>query len=224
MVRMGPSFVDDLWDFDDPTGSEQRFRSAAAVALTQAARALGLLERYDEGHAVLDAIESDDAEVGVRVLLERGRLLRSAGAPTAEPFEHAAAAAGAAGLQELRVDALHMLAMLPEAPAEQIAANQAALAEAGGTKWEASLLNNLGCAQVDAEDLPAALATFERALAVREARGEERPIQIARWMVGWTLRLLGRTDEALAIQTALKAEVGDTDPYVDEELALLQGG
>jgi hypothetical protein len=40
----------DLWDFDDPAGSEQRFREAAAAAeggqrgiwMTQVARALGL--------------------------------------------------------------------------------------------------------------------------------------------------------------------------------------
>ena len=45
-------------------------------------------------------------------------------------------------------------------------------------------------------------------------------------MVGWALRNLGRTDEALAVQTALKAEldaIGEEDPYVDEELALLDG-
>jgi hypothetical protein len=45
-------------------------------------------------------------------------------------------------------------------------------------------------------------------------------------MVGWALRNLGRTDEALAVQTALKAELeaaGEEDPYVDEEISLLQG-
>ena len=56
--------VQTLWDFDDPAGSEQRLRSAADVAegsqrlvlLTQVARALGLQERYDEGHALLDEL------------------------------------------------------------------------------------------------------------------------------------------------------------------------
>jgi hypothetical protein len=45
-------------------------------------------------------------------------------------------------------------------------------------------------------------------------------------MVAWTLRNLGRADEALAIQRALKAELtaaGASDPYVDEELATLEG-
>lgn len=46
-------------------------------------------------------------------------------------------------------------------------------------------------------------------------------------MVAWALRLQGRTDEALAAQLALKADLdalGQTDPYVDEEIALLDPG
>ena len=78
----------------------------------------------------------------------------------------------------------------------------------------------------DAGDWPAALATFEEALAARERIGDVGRTRVARWMVGWALRNLGRTDEALAVQTALKAELeaaGEEDPYVDEELALLRG-
>src|SRR3954465_9514688 len=97
-----------LWDFDDPAGSEQRFRAAADVAegserlvlLTQVARALGLQERYDEGHALLDHLSLTDHEVATRAELERGRLLRSAGSPDeARPhFEAAARAARENGL------------------------------------------------------------------------------------------------------------------------------
>ena len=50
------------------------------------------------------------------------------------------------------------------------------------------------------------------------------PIRVARWMIGWAYRNLGRRDEALDLQRALKAElesVGDSDTFVDEELALL---
>ena len=46
-------------------------------------------------------------------------------------------------------------------------------------------------------------------------------------MVGWTLRLLGRDDEALAVQRSLRAELdalGEQDPCVDEELDLLSDG
>ena len=81
----------DLWDFSDPSGSERRFRAlasaspepAATHAMTQVARALGLQERYDDAHAVLDGLGVDDPESRVRLALERGRLLRSAGDPEA---------------------------------------------------------------------------------------------------------------------------------------------
>jgi tetratricopeptide (TPR) repeat protein len=231
-----------LWDFDDPAGSEARFRAAAEeadgaerlVLLTQVARALGLQGRYDEGHAVLDQLAVTDGEVAVRVGLERGRLLRSAGAPDeARPhFEGAARAAQEAGLEALHVDALHMVALVAP-PADQQRLTEEALAVAraaqdpAARRWEASLLNNLGMVHADAGEWDPALATFEQALAVREKQGEPGPTRVARWMVGWALRNLGRTDEALAVQTALRAELeaaGEEDPYVDEELALLREG
>jgi tetratricopeptide (TPR) repeat protein len=90
--------------------------------------------------------------------------------------------------------------------------------------WDASLLNNIGMTQADAGDFGAALTAFEQALAARERIGDPATIRVARWMIGWAYRNLGRRDEALEIQRALKAEldsVGATDQYVDEELALL---
>ncbi len=115
---------------------------------------------------------------------------------------------------------------------EQRRLTEEALAAARGAtdpaarNWDASLLNNLGMTYADAGDWPAALAAFEEALAARERIGDVGRTRVARWMVGWALRELGRRDEALAVQTALKAELeaaGEEDPYVDEELALLQG-
>ena len=233
--------VTPLWDFADPAGSEQRFRAAADIAegsdrlvlLTQVARALGLQQRYDEGYAVLDSLAVGDPEVATRAALERGRLLRSSGdADAARPyFEAAARAAREGGLEALHVDALHMVALV--APAEdQLRLNEEALAVARAATdetardWDASLLNNLGMVHADAGDWPAALAAFEQALAARERIGDAGRTRVARWMVGWALRNLGRTEEALAVQTALKAEldaVGEEDPYVDEEISLLLG-
>ncbi|GAA4378807.1 tetratricopeptide repeat protein [Nocardioides caricicola] len=230
--------VNALWDFDDPAGSEQRLREAADVAegterlvlLTQVARALGLQERYDDGHALLDHLAVGDHEVAARVSLERGRLLRSSGDPDAAR-PHFDAAAAHEGNDALRIDAMHMQALV--APLEQrVAINEQALEVALGSDqpeardWDASLLNNIGMAHADAGDLEAALATFERALAARERIGDDARTRVARWMVGWALRRLGRTAEALAVQRALKGEldaIGATDPYVDEELAALGG-
>lgn len=105
-----------------------------------------------------------------------------------------------------------------------------AVARSGGPdarRWEASLLNNLGMALHDAGDLEAALTAFEEAVVIREREGDTGKTRVARWMVGWTLRLLGRTGEALAMQRQLESELeaaGEHDPYVDEELALLSSG
>jgi tetratricopeptide (TPR) repeat protein len=229
----------DLSDFDDPAGSEQRFRVAAETAegtdrlvlLTQVARALGLQERYDEGHAVLDHLAVTDPEVATRAALERGRLLRSAGEPDqARPhFEAAAMTAREAGLEALYVDALHMVALVAPVEEQQRLTEEALAVARGASEpaardWDASLLNNLGMVHADAGDWDAALAAFEAALAARLRIGDVGRTRVARWMVGWALRNLGHTEAARAVQTALKAELaaaGEDDPYVDEELALL---
>ncbi|KQV72612.1 hypothetical protein ASC64_19885 [Nocardioides sp. Root122] len=228
-----------LWDFDDPAGSEQRFRAlaeesdepVASRALTQVARALGLQEKYADGHAVLDGLSPTDADARVRVALERGRLLRSSGdGGAALPlFHEAAAEARTAGLEELEVDALHMVALVVD-PADRMAAHEAALERARSASdpaardWDASLLNNIGMAHADAGEHAAALVAFEDALEARRRIGDVSRMRVARWMVAWSLRHLGRVEEARAMQRALKAELeaaGEHDPYVDEELGLL---
>lgn len=232
----------ELWDWSDPGESERRFRDIAAhssgerrlVALTQVARALGLQERYDEGHELLAEVARSNAglpEVETRCSLEGGRLLRSSGreADAAPLFQQAADQAAAAGLEALLVDALHMLALQGE-PSEQLRRTQEALATARSAtsedarRWDASLLNNLGMAQHDLGDLEGALASFEEALELRDRRGQVAQSRVARLMVAWTLRLLGRVDEAREMQRALKADLtaaGEDDPHVDAELELL---
>lgn len=230
-----------LWDFDDPAGSEQRIRAAADLAegaerlvlLTQVARALGLQERYEEGHTLLDGLAvPDDAEVAARISLERGRLLRSSGDVEASVahFDAAERTAREAGLDALRVDAVHMQALVAP-PQDRIAVNERGLEIAGRSAdpeardWDASLLTNIGTVHADAGDFAAALAVFEQALAARERIGDQDRVLVARWMVAWALRNLGHTTDALTMQREIKAELlaaGRTDPYVDEELGLLE--
>ena len=228
-----------LWDLDDPASSGERFLDLAEQAgepdrtswLTQYVRALGLQEQYDAANRVLDRLRSDDPEAATYLALERGRVLRSSGRPDeARPlFEQAAATASAAGLDALHVDALHMVALVAPAD-EQHAIQEQALAVARASSdqrardWDASLLNNVGMTCADAGDFASALVTFEEALAARERIGDPATIRVARWMVAWSLRNLGVREEALEIQRSLKEElasVGETDQYVDEELALL---
>jgi tetratricopeptide (TPR) repeat protein len=228
-----------LWDFDDPAASGERFLDVAEQAdepektawLTQYARTLGLLERYEDAHKVLDGLRSDDAEAATYIDLERGRVLSSSGDPdAARPrFEAAAQRAEAAGLDALHIDALHMLAIVTP-PEEQHDLNRSALEVARASSdqrardWDASLLNNIGMTYADAGDFEQALATFEEARAACDRIGDPGRIRIARWMVAWSLRNLGRRDEALQIQRAHKEElnsIGDADQYVDDELALL---
>lgn len=228
-----------LWDFDDPASSGERFLDAAEQAgeperiswLTQYARTLGLLEQYDAALRVLDGLHSDDPEAATYLALERGRVLRSSGQPeAARPlFEQAAATASAAGLDALHVDALHMVALVAT-PEEQPAIHALALetartsADQRARDWDASLLNNIGMTYADAGDFTSALSTFEEALAARERIGDPATIRVARWMIAWSLRNLGRREEALEIQLSLQEElasIGENDQYVDEELALL---
>jgi tetratricopeptide (TPR) repeat protein len=228
-----------LWDFDDPAASGERLLDVAESAaepdrtawLTQYARALGLQERYAEATKVLDALRSDAPEAATYLALERGRVLRSSGRveESRAYFESAAALAEAGGLEALHVDALHMVA-LAAPPEEQLALTEAALAAARAATdprardWDASLLNNLGMTYADAADFEAALTAFEQALAARERIGDPATIRVARWMIGWAYRNLGRRGEALEVQQALKSELdasGGSDQYVDDELALL---
>jgi tetratricopeptide (TPR) repeat protein len=228
-----------LWDFDDPAASGERFLDAAEHAdepdrtswLTQYSRTLGLQERYGDASRVLDELASDDAEAATYLDLERGRVLNSSGRAEEARllFESAVRRAASAGLDALHVDALHMVAIV--APAEeQHDINSRALAIARGSDdqrardWDASLLNNIGMTYADDGDFERALSTFEEALAARKRIGDPATIRVARWMIAWSLRNLGRREEAREIQQSLKREldsIGEVDEYVDEELALL---
>ncbi len=232
---------DHLWDYNQPAATEARFRELLpslandparyAALLTQIARAQGLQRQFDEAHATLDGVEAQLADLPVRVriryLLERGRVYRSAGkVDAARPFFlEAWEVAQPAGEDNYAIDAAHMLAII-EPPAEQRRWHQLALdlteqtADPAAKQWAGSLNNNLGWSYFEEGDYTAALGCFTKALTVREAQGNAGPIHIARWSIAKTLRMLGRVDEALAIQEALVTAqgLGEPDGYVYEEL------
>ncbi len=242
-----------LWDFARPEVSEARFRARAATATgdeqailqTQIARTYGLRRRFDEARAELAAIEPRlpglGAEARARWQLEWGRTwvsathrddeMTDAARETARrAYLDAVAIARGAGLDGLAVDALHMLAFVERDPAAALGWNERALALAtssadpSAVRWESALRHNAGLALHQAGRLDEALAMFEANVAVNERSGDLVRTRIAWWSVAWTLRGLGRVDEALAIQLRLEREndaAGTPDEYVFEELAAL---
>lgn len=133
--------LDQLWDYDNPQATEQSLRAVLPVAraagqdaylaelLTQIARAQGLKRTFDAAHRTLDEAETllrpEHVRARLRYLLERGRVLNSAGQPArARAFfleawqlatEHAA--------DFYAIDAAHMLGII-EPPTDQLAWHQ----------------------------------------------------------------------------------------------------
>jgi tetratricopeptide (TPR) repeat protein len=161
-----PDF-DTLWDYNKPAGTEAKFREVLKTAetsgdsaylaelKTQIARTLGLQQKFDEAHELLDEVEGGLRQkragsaltlrsgsateaspslqqwenVKVRYLLERGRVFNSSKQKDeALPlFEEAWTIGLESGLDFYAVDAAHMMAIA--APAEQVMEwNQKALA------------------------------------------------------------------------------------------------
>lgn len=245
--------LDALWDFGQPALSEQRFRAALAdargddalVLRTQIARSQGLRGDFDGALAELAAVEPALAKAGpqasVRFHLERGRArispvhddaARTPQALAAARADYLAAAelARRSGLDDLAVDALHMMAFVDREPADAMRWTQQALdlalvsPQPAARRWEASLRNNLGYALHDLGRHDEAVAQFRAALALRLERGQPARIADARFSLGWALREAGQLDEALAIQTALDraaTAAGRPDAEVLEELEAL---
>lgn len=244
-VRRGvPRGLDALWDYNDPARSETRFRrylriarksgdiDLQAEAITQLARAQGLQRKFRTAHRTLDGVPRLFPRLGprarVRYLLERGRVFNSAGSRrSALPlFLNAWRVARRHREDGLAVDAAHMVAIVKSGGSQE-AWNLRALRLAERSRdpsarhWRASLHNNLGWSRFEAGDYRAALRSFQRAVLYRKAQGVASESRIAEWCVAKTLRLLGRTEEALRMQRTLLASwqrARKTDGYVFEEL------
>ena len=236
---LDPARLDELWDFDDVAASERRLREAIdgvpsdgvehAELTTQLARALGLRGEFDDARGLLDAVAlrgCSSPVVGIRISLERGRLLNSSGNPTAaaEHFVDALGAARAAGQDFLEVDAAHMLAIVDTDRSAEWTAQALHVVDRSvdprTQRWAGSLHNNAGWARHDAGDYAGALAEFQAASAAYALHGSVEQVRVARWAVARALRSLARFDEALQIQLRLAAH-GPSDGYVEEELAEL---
>ncbi|MET4095420.1 hypothetical protein [Arthrobacter sp. UYCu712] len=218
--------LDQLWSFDDPAGSEARFRTAAADGTydaderaeltTQLGRAIGLQGRYEEADALLDAVDADEPTVAVRVLLERGRLLNSSGhAAMAVPlFEQAAELADHLSEEFLAVDALHMLAIADSAHVgswTRSALEYASTVHDPRTKrWMVSLHNDLGWSLHDAGRFTEALVEFQLAEQWAERVGTPRQQEGAR-------EATAECEQSLAAASGTAGTVGTSAPAVPGE-------
>ena len=234
-----------LWDYNDPPGTESKFRAVLAKVetfddqpyhaelLTQIARAQGLRRQFDEAHRMLDEadamIDADMHRAKVRLLLERGRVFNSSGSiDKSKPLlVEAWELASRQGIDGLAVDAGHMMAIV-EVNAEALKWNHKALDLANSSsdpdaqRWKGSLNNNTGWSHHSNGDYDEALTCFEQALQHRQAQGKADDIRIARWCIARCLRSLDRVEEALAIQRELEQQIADIenpDGFVYEELA-----
>src|SRR4029077_11579678 len=205
-----------LWAFDDLAGSERRFTEqleqestgdGRAEVLTQLARVKGLRGLFPEGEALI--VEAEQASEGgaaarARILMERGRLLRSnddvAGA--APLFEAAFKVAIEGGEQALAADAAHMGALAAPDRKGKLAWTDRGIEIASASSdpqvyyWLGPLYNNLGWEYHEAGEYEAALDAFRRALISRE-RFPEMPalIQHAKEAVAEALAALGRKEK-----------------------------
>lgn len=251
-VRAHPSVTDRLnlfdgevllaqWQWSDLEESAARFGAMRAcysdspakcvLATTQLARARGMAGDFDAAHALLDeaqALGVEEPLCRVRILLERGRVLRSAGDAQAAivPFEEALTLAEDARLEYVTGDALHMLAMTAEGDAADswmlrgIEACEAAESERA-KHWLGPLLHNAWYARLQKDRFEEALGFAERARAHRAARDDDGGERIARWTVFHTHRRMGEVELACAGFETLLAdygEAGDPSGYTDEEL------
>ena len=242
--------ISELWDYDKPEVSEQRFRSAlpnasaddALILQTQIARTHGLRRNFSQAQQILSDIEPQiqnaSVQAKVHYHLELGRSYCSATHPpesqTSEikeqarsAYMHAFELAQDGKLDALAIDALHMMAFVDTAPEDQLEWNHKALAlvqsssQQEAKKWEGPLRNNTGYALHLLGRYEDALLEFELALAARKRDGDPKAIRIADWMIAWTLRAMGRLNEAIEIQLRLEREwdeAREPDPYVFEEL------
>jgi tetratricopeptide (TPR) repeat protein len=226
-----------LWDFTDLDATEQRLRAALreetsdpgrAEVLTQLARIEGLHSRLDEANRLLveaEALAGASEVARVRVLLERGRVLRLSGdLDAALPlFEEAFEAALAAGQDFIAGDAAHMAALAGDMLAWTERGLEVAHGSPAAAYWVGTLKNNLGWWHAQRGEHTESLAAYRGSLEAYEQNARyPYPREVARVGVARALRNLGRTKEALPLleqAVAWAQAAGHPDRTFHNELA-----
>ena len=230
------------WNFQDAAATQEIFETLLesanrdptfkAAVLSQIARTHSLRGHFDQAHGHLDEAEKlitqGMPKATTLVRLERGRTFNSNNqtSEAINQFRQAFSTSDSAGLDDLAVDAAHMMGIAEQGKrAERWNLIAMAIAETSedpaARRWLGPLYNNLGWTYFDAGELDKALELFTKGVNFRKAINQTREWQIARWTVARTWRALGKLDEALAEQRALLNEVskeGDQLGYINEEI------
>jgi tetratricopeptide (TPR) repeat protein len=227
----------ELWDFHDAEGSLQRLRQCAsdattdldrALALTQVARASGLLEDFAEARAVLaeaDRLLPAGGSGRAQYWLELGRIEHDAQNPAAalSCFQQSMALARDARDEYLMVDAAHMIAVVvPTDKQPQSAEFALSLArkasETRARRWIGSIANNLGWTYMELGEPEKAAKTFREALPFRLSQEEQTPIRLARYALGCALRSARQFNQAVQVLNEALA-LGGSIGFIEAELA-----
>ena len=237
---------DKLWNYDDPAGTETKFRELLPKAekgkdsayyielLTQLARTQSLQRKFDEAHEILDKVmkllKPEQIVPRIRFMLERGRTYNSSKVydKARELFLAAYMQADKYEEDNLAIDAVHMLGIVDKGE-ESLKWNELAIQMAEDTEdekargWLGSLYNNTGWTYHDMGEYDKALELFERNVVWRTERKSGMQLYIAKWSVARCLRSLGRTEESLEMQLALRGKDSEMysceDGYNSEEIA-----
>jgi tetratricopeptide (TPR) repeat protein len=239
-----PAF-DKLWDYDNPSETENKFREILPLAensgdtayiielLTQIGRTQGLQMKFDDAHKTLDRAEKllNDTfkRPKIRYLLERGRTYNSSKVydRARDLFLEAYGLAKSCGEDYLKVDAAHMMGIVEKGD-ESLKWNEIAIKDAENSdsanakNWLGALYNNTGWTYHDMGQYEKALELFEKNVVWHTARNSKSELTVAKWCVARTLRSLGRVEEALSKQMELNKEINekgfDQDGYNFEEI------
>lgn len=236
---------DKLWNYDDPSGTEKKFRELLPNAekgkdkeyylelMTQIARTNSLQMKFDEAHEILDKVmkqlKPEYITARIRFMLERGRTYNSS-----KVFDKARELFLAAYMQadkyeedNLAIDAVHMLGIVDKGE-ESLKWNELAIQMAEDTEdgkakgWLGSLYNNTGWTLHDMKEYDKAMVLFEKQVLFYSKKDNKRLMAISKWCVARCLRSMQKTALALTQQLELKdwmeKEGLERDGYNSEEI------
>lgn len=243
--------LDRLWNPADPASSEAALKSLLAEAQSSdggerdplielyslIARAESFQGKLGPARASLGKAQQlleeqkDASKVSVRIrwLIEMGRLqiLEKTPSQARALFSEAWNLAGQSGEDYFAVEIAQLMAKTEPPKAQQGWIVRAIeIAESSPLpktkRWLGTLYSGLAWKLYDLKQYEKALELFQKSLGHLKTNGTAKEAFVAQWSIGKVLRTLGKTEEALAIQKALLAELGiggARDGRLYEELA-----